>query len=398
MAGDCHASGAWRGDKKSKNSNVVTPTQTGTLIYALECIESINSSNHRSRTMSVTLNVNAAAGFTLASVDRATAVEYEFTTIDVPGADRTEAYGINNAGQIVGLFFDATGQHGFMKDGDDYVVIDVGLDGTSAFGINDVQQIVGFASDQGFLKDGDNVQSIAIPSSNFTVAWDINNVGSVAGTFNDDFGTHGFFKDGDNVIPIDGPEALFTEATGINDSGEIVGNYISSAGSFQAFKTIGWVAVCHSGAHSDFTEARDINQLGHVVGSFVDPDGVVHGFVLSDTEISIVDAPDAASPNFTQAKGINDAGSLVGWFDEGGGKVHGFLAIPVGKTVVAIDIAPGKKQDAINPKVQSPDLGRHTVRHRRRARIRSRLASGYVNREVWPRRRRARSIQGARHQ
>ena len=139
-----------------------------------------------------------------------------------------------------------------MKDGNDYVVIDVGLDGTSAFGINDVQQIVGFASDQGFLKDGDNVQSIVIPSSNFTVAWDINNVGSVAGTFNDDFGTHGFFKDGDNVIPIDGPEALFTEATGINDSGEIVGNYISSVWLVSGIQDIGWVAVCHSGAHSDF--------------------------------------------------------------------------------------------------------------------------------------------------
>ena len=289
--GFCDASGAWRGDRKSKNSQVVTPTQTGTLTYTLECFESINSSDHRSRAMSVTLNVNAAAGLTQASVDRAAAVKYEFTTIDVPGADRTEAYGINNAGQIVGLFFDAMGQHGFVKDGDDYVVIDVGLDGTSAFGINDVQQIVGFASDQGFLKDGDTVESIAVPSSNFTVAWDINNVGSVAGTFNDDSGTHGFFKDGDNIIPIDGPEALFTEATGINDSGEIVGNYISSTGSFQAFKMSGGLLSVIQVPTSTVTEAGDINQHGQVVGSFIDPDGVVHGFVMSDSGISIVDAP-----------------------------------------------------------------------------------------------------------
>jgi hypothetical protein len=33
---------------------------------------------------------------------------YTFTTIDVPGATMsTEAYGINNAGQIVGVFRDA---------------------------------------------------------------------------------------------------------------------------------------------------------------------------------------------------------------------------------------------------------------------------------------------------
>ena len=348
--GFCDASGAWRGDRKSKNSQVVTPTQTGTLTYTLECFESINSSDHRSRTMSVTLNVDAAAGFTLASVDSATAVKYEFMTIDVPGADRTEAHGINNAGQIVGLFFDATGQHGFVKDGDDYIVIDIGLEGTSAFGINDVQQVVGLASDQGFLNDGDNVESITVPSSNFTVAWDINNVGSVAGTFNDDFGTHGFFKDGDNIIPIDGPEALFTEATGINDRGEIVGNYISGAGSFQAFKLSGGLLSVIQVPAATVTEAGDINLHGQVVGSFTDPNGVVHGFVMSDSEISIVDAPDAASPNITQAKGINDAGSLVGWFAERGGKVHGFRAIPVGTTVVAIDIAPGSKHNAINPR------------------------------------------------
>ena len=39
-----------------------------------------------------------------------------FITIDVPGADpgRTTASGINNAGQIVGSFTNATGTHGFL--------------------------------------------------------------------------------------------------------------------------------------------------------------------------------------------------------------------------------------------------------------------------------------------
>jgi len=37
-----------------------------------------------------------------------------FTTLDVPGAGGTNAFGINVAGQIVGLFVDATGLHGFL--------------------------------------------------------------------------------------------------------------------------------------------------------------------------------------------------------------------------------------------------------------------------------------------
>ncbi len=41
---------------------------------------------------------------------------FSFTTIDVPGATETEASGINNAGQIVGFFKDASRKlHGFMR-------------------------------------------------------------------------------------------------------------------------------------------------------------------------------------------------------------------------------------------------------------------------------------------
>jgi uncharacterized membrane protein len=37
-----------------------------------------------------------------------------FTTIDVPGALVTYAQRINSAGQIVGIFGNATGAHGFL--------------------------------------------------------------------------------------------------------------------------------------------------------------------------------------------------------------------------------------------------------------------------------------------
>ena len=38
-----------------------------------------------------------------------------FTTIDVPGASSTQgAFGINDSGQIVGWWFGAIGEHGFL--------------------------------------------------------------------------------------------------------------------------------------------------------------------------------------------------------------------------------------------------------------------------------------------
>ena len=69
---------------------------------------------------------------------------YTFTTIDVPGAFGTSLTGINDTGQIVGFFDNATGTHGFLKDGATFTTIDVpGANVTNAYGINDAGQIVG---------------------------------------------------------------------------------------------------------------------------------------------------------------------------------------------------------------------------------------------------------------
>ena len=78
------------------------------------------------------------------------------TLIDVPGATGTEAFGINNAGQIVGEFQDASGFHGFLDSGGSFTTIDVpGATTTAASGINNNGQIVGYfvdaSGEHGFL-------------------------------------------------------------------------------------------------------------------------------------------------------------------------------------------------------------------------------------------------------
>ena len=72
---------------------------------------------------------------------------YSFTTIDVPGASLTEGFGINDSGQIVGDFFDATGSHGFLDTGGSFTTIDVPGSVTQTRGINDSGQIVVLAPD-----------------------------------------------------------------------------------------------------------------------------------------------------------------------------------------------------------------------------------------------------------
>jgi probable HAF family extracellular repeat protein len=94
----------------------------------------------------------------------ALAAAYTFTPIDVPfpGGGGTDAHGINDAGQIVGAYGDATGGHGFLYSGGTFSTINVpfpGTLGTDAHGINNAGQIVGRYVDatgreHGFLDNG----------------------------------------------------------------------------------------------------------------------------------------------------------------------------------------------------------------------------------------------------
>jgi len=96
---------------------------------------------------------------------------FTFTTIDVPGASNTQPFGINNARQIVGVFVDATGTHGFLKDGASFTTIDVpGAFRTQASGINNAGQIVGLFFD---VTDDTGAHGFATEAAVLTVAIDI---------------------------------------------------------------------------------------------------------------------------------------------------------------------------------------------------------------------------------
>jgi uncharacterized membrane protein len=65
-----------------------------------------------------------------------------FTTFDVPGSIFTQAFGINDRGQITGGYYDPSGrQRGFLRDGHRYRTLDA-PGGNIAYGINDRGEIV----------------------------------------------------------------------------------------------------------------------------------------------------------------------------------------------------------------------------------------------------------------
>jgi uncharacterized membrane protein len=125
-------------------------------------------------------------GALLRGLSAAHAASYTFTTIDVPGALHTIAFGINDRGQIVGC-----------------------CDGTQSF----------------LLEDG-QFTPLDVPG----LAVGINKQGQIVGVYQDASGTYGFLLSGGTVTPIDVPESYGTYAYGINGQGHIVGVYIDANG------------------------------------------------------------------------------------------------------------------------------------------------------------------------
>src|SRR5436853_176807 len=95
---------------------------------------------------------------------------YTFTTLDDPLGMAAVAFGINDAGQVVGAYTDANDHaHGFLYSGGTFTTLDdpSATTGTLALGINDAGQIVGYYTDvssaHGFLYSGGFYTTLEIP-------------------------------------------------------------------------------------------------------------------------------------------------------------------------------------------------------------------------------------------
>lgn len=276
---------------------------------------------------------------------------FTFTTFDVLGAYYTQGTGINNAGQIVGWFGDATGTHGFLYAGGTFSTLDVpfpGGDSTRAWGINNADQIVGSFGDatgpHGFLNTGGSYTTLDVPGASGpigTVAYAINDSGQIVGRFGDSGGVsgHGFLETGSNFTMLDVPGGFDTIAWGINDAGQIAGTYEVTTGS----TSVGYGFLYANGVFSTLNlpgsvDIATINNVGQIAGSFVDGTGS-HGFVLTGSDLTIIDVPGASN---TQIYGINDFGEVVGnWNVNGVTGSHGFVAVSTPEPASWISLCTG---------------------------------------------------------
>jgi probable HAF family extracellular repeat protein len=278
----------------------------------------------------------AAMGMLAATVP-ADATTYKYTRINVPGSIATHATGINNSGEIVGVFADTLGTtHGYLYTSEKFTQIDEpdAHDNTMASGINNKGKVVGwyyFGSDSGthgFLVTGGRFTQVDVPGARNTFALGINDAEQVVGGFFDGTNTHGFLKIGERFTQIDVPGTQRTVAIGINNIGQVVGEFSNSHGFLYNAGKFTSINV----PDAKFTIANDLNEAGQIVGYFEKKGSsrVVHGFLESGGSFTQLDVPNVIT---TQAEDINDSGQIVGTFVERGGGIGGFLAIPDGSVI-----------------------------------------------------------------
>jgi uncharacterized membrane protein len=173
----------------------------------------------------------------------------KLTLIEFPTADGTAAYGINEAGTIVGAWYvnDSLGnmlfQHGFVwNDGTFTDVVYAAYYRTMLGGINARGEVVGNGIDQNFIaypflySNGGFTPLSVIPSGIGAAPSGINNKGEIVGQFLDEGRTlHGFLQAGSAFTTFDHPAGIWTTVQGINNAGQMVGSYWDSNWALQGF-------------------------------------------------------------------------------------------------------------------------------------------------------------------
>lgn len=264
---------------------------------------------------------------------------YFYSPIDVPGAVGTYAFGINSAGQIVGSYFDSSGDyHGFVDTNGVFATLDypTAPTSTSLQGINAKGDIVGYFEDpaapffvlRAFHYSNGVFSLIDVPgaTSRWTVAFGISDNGQIVGTVETPV-TRGFVGTNGVFITFSYPGLTRTEAYGINGGGQIVGiAYDSSGGSTGFLDTSGSFTNINFPNTVNATTPYAMNDAGQIVGYFVEG-GDVLGFL--ETNGAFARLIDPLGSHETRAYGVNSYGEIVGNYYDSNEVSHGFLAVPV---------------------------------------------------------------------
>jgi probable HAF family extracellular repeat protein len=252
------------------------------------------------------------------------------------------AFQINNLGQVAGFFAENSGDRAYLWENGQRT--DLGTFGglsSSANGINDAGQIIGVyytAQDKfnPFLWQDGTMTNLGNLGFNGG-AMGVNNQGQVVGYSGLVFGiTHAFKWENGNISDLGTlPGHNGSIAYDINDLGQAVGS--SSNSLTQQIQAVLWsngniIELGNLGGN--ISTAVDINNKGQVAGfgNTNNSDGLSHAFIWEDGNIADLNSliPADSDLLLQVVSGINDRGQIVGQgINRSTGKNHGFLLNPI---------------------------------------------------------------------
>ena len=211
-----------------------------------------------------------------------------YVSENFPGSAQTQVTAINNRGDTVGFWADATHtQRGFadwngmFKSFTDPHTPHMAISTNQLLGINNQGVAVGFYVD----------------AANNSHAYKVN---QATGVF--------------TAIKI--PGAVSTEATGINNLGDIVGFGIDAVGNTTSWLLHGGHLTTYQFPNGRYTVALGVNDHDEIVGFYSDERSGIHGFTLKAplgpvSHWQSIDDPNGVN---TTVNGVNNVGDLVGYY------------------------------------------------------------------------------------
>lgn len=263
--------------------------------------------------------------------------------LDTPGDDQTVAAAINDAGQIVGATMRSfTNEFGMnylpqaaLFRGGLLITLVPGTNYSFASGINNQGEIAGVytwpdgTTTHAFLYKKGMTADLGTLGGDFSEAQGINNRGEIVGLSNlsQDGALRPFLYSRGRMYDLGTFGGNLGSANAINDLGEIVGYsttsnwqqrpFLYSHGRMHDLGTLGDTQPHYGG---NYNYAAAINNWGQVVGQSLTANGSFHAFLYSNgrmidlnnlVKLTTVDGP----PGFLllmTANGINDRGQIVG--------------------------------------------------------------------------------------
>ena len=231
----------------------------------------------------------------------------QFTPLNVCASCATLPFGINDRGDVTGLFFDASGKgRGFLKTHGSFISIDIpNAQFVEAQRSNDRGDVLGdYLGADGLGRpwvrhaDGALDLKAGFPGATFTGAIFITDTGRIMGYATHDpaqaAGYFGYFLDGATYsapFSYPGTNVVSTYPVSMNHRGEMVGSVqfdtIQNEHGFYRSPSGAYRVIDFPGARQ--SEVFDITDDGLMLGRYQDASGINHGFFLRDGHFTTLD-------------------------------------------------------------------------------------------------------------